>query len=77
LIARILSKHPVPGESSDNATTWYKGLIERRTETTLLAGNGASLTELVGTEGDRYALVASFSSQSANELPPPPPRLSI
>jgi len=61
------------GESSDNATTWYKGLTERRTETTLLAGNGASLTELVGTEGDRYALVASFSSQSANELPPPPP----
>ena len=52
---------------------WYKGLTERRTETTLLAGNGASLTELVGTEGDRYALVASFSSQSANELPPPPP----
>jgi hypothetical protein len=47
-------------------------LIERRTETTLLAGNGASLTESVGTEGDRYALVASFSSQSANELPPPP-----
>ncbi|HLJ85267.1 MAG TPA: hypothetical protein VKZ53_00500 [Candidatus Angelobacter sp.] len=76
LIARILSKHPIlkPGESSDSTTTkWHKGLIERRTETKLLAVNGAKLTELVGTEGDRYALVASFSGQSTNDLPPPPP----
>ncbi|MGB8843542.1 MAG: hypothetical protein WCC64_21005 [Aliidongia sp.] len=72
LIARILSVQPVSQEdgSTDSSSTWQKGLIERRTETTLLAPG--TLTELVGDQGDRYALVASFSD-STTELPPPPP----
>lgn len=67
LIARILIVEPVT-DTDGAATAWSKGLIERHTETTLLAGG--TLQELVGDQGDRYALVAAFS---ATELPPPPP----
>ncbi|MDZ5649139.1 hypothetical protein [Nitrospirillum sp. BR 11828] len=77
LIARILTMQPVSGDdgTSDASVTWSKGLIERHTETTLLAGN--TLYELVGEDGDRYALVATFptddGSSDAIDLPPPPP----
>jgi hypothetical protein len=67
LIARILIVQPVTDDDGA-ATAWSKGLIERHTETTLLAGG--TLQELVGDQGDRYALVASFAGA---ELPPPPP----
>lgn len=78
LIARILSIQPVAEDATaeltdpaSTATVWSRGLIERRTETALLAGG--TLQELVGEAGDRYALVASFDSSGASELPPPPP----
>ncbi|WP_266168884.1 hypothetical protein [Dyella subtropica] len=75
LIARIIFVKPITQAqgSSQTTTAWSKGLIERHTETTLLAGEGTTLTELVGDDGDRYALVASFPSNEGAELPPPPP----
>jgi len=78
LIARILSIQPVAEDETAGSTGsvsaaagWSRGLIERRSETTLLAGG--TLQELVGEAGDRYALAASFASAGASDLPPPPP----
>ena len=73
LIARILFVQPVLNPDG-TASAWSSGLIERHTETTLLAGN--TLTELVGDQGDRYALVASFPGADIDDLPPPPPGYS-
>lgn len=70
LIARILFVQPVLNPDG-TASAWSSGLIERHTETTLLAGN--PLTELVGEQGDRYALVASFPGADCSNPPPPPP----
>jgi hypothetical protein len=77
LIARILWIQPIPADetggddASQSSTSWSRGLIERRTETTLLAGG--TLVELVGDDGDRYALVASFQAPDTDAMPPPPP----
>lgn len=57
LIARTLSFTPLASESSGEQ--WAKGEIERQTSVTFPAGS--VLQEIIGPEGERYALVAAFS----------------
>ena len=66
LIAKMLSIAQV--ESADPAATgddvWSKGEIERHTVTTLF--KGGALQELVGENGERYAMVAAFDDPNSS-----------
>jgi hypothetical protein len=72
LIARIVSLIPIrsaESSSSSHAIEWRKGEIERHTVTTLYKDN--VLQELVGENGDRYALVSAFEDpESSAEYAP-------
>jgi hypothetical protein len=67
LIAKVLSITPVESAdtgSSGDTTEWNKGEIERHTVTTLF--KGGVLQELVGENGDRYALVSAFDDPDSS-----------
>lgn len=72
LIAKVVSLTPVKSADSGSGGAtdpWYKGEIERHTITTL--HKDGILHELVGENGDRYALVSAFDDpNSSSEYAP-------
>lgn len=67
LIAKVVSLTPVKlADSGSGGDTgqWYKGEIERHTVTALHMGG--VLHELVGDNGDRYALVSAFDDPNSS-----------
>jgi hypothetical protein len=67
LIAKVVSLTSVEfanPNNSGNGTGWSKGQIERHTITTLF--EGGVLQELVGEDGDRYALVSAFDDPTSD-----------
>jgi hypothetical protein len=67
LIAKVVSLTSVESASSNcngNSTGWMKGQIERHTVTILF--KGGVLQELVGENGDRYALVSAFDDPNSS-----------
>jgi hypothetical protein len=67
LIAKVVSLTPIESAesgSSDETAAWSKGEIERHTVTTLF--KDGVLQELVGENGDRYALVAAFDDPASD-----------
>lgn len=66
LIAKVVSLTSVETanpSSNANTTGWAKGQIERHTVTTLF--KGGVLQELVGENGERYALVSAFDDPTS------------
>lgn len=67
LIAKVVSLTPVESanpDSSDDGVAWTKGEIERHTVTTIYTDS--VLQELVGENGERYALVSAFDDPTSS-----------
>ncbi len=67
LIAKVVSLTPIDSAdsgSSGDTTEWSRGEIERHTITTIF--KDSVLQELVGENGDRYALVAAFDDPNSS-----------
>jgi hypothetical protein len=67
LIAKVVSLTPVESanpDSSDDGVAWTKGEIERHTVTIIY--KNSVLQELVGENGERYALVSAFDDPTSS-----------